>query len=59
MDSEISPGGYYIGFAVLAGLWVTPLSILWFLSFCLARRKHDPARVGFAWMKAVFPIWNL
>jgi hypothetical protein len=50
-------GGYYIGYCLLAGLWITPLSILWFISLCLARRKHDPARVGVAWMKATYPIW--
>ncbi len=49
----------YIGTAVLSGLWITPLSILWFISLCLARRKKDPARVGIAWMKAVFPFWVL
>ncbi|KAK4238354.1 hypothetical protein C8A03DRAFT_15175 [Achaetomium macrosporum] len=54
-----SIGGYYIGYCVLAGLWITPLSILWFISLCLARRKQDPARVGVAWMKATYPIWNL
>ncbi|KAK4126973.1 hypothetical protein N657DRAFT_640856 [Parathielavia appendiculata] len=47
----------YIVFTLLAGLFITPLSILWFISFCLARRKHDPARVGVAWIKAVFPLW--
>ena len=52
-------GGYYVGFTVLAGLFITPLSILWFLSFCLARKKNDPARVGISWMKVVFPFWNL
>jgi hypothetical protein len=52
-------GGYNVGFTVLAGLFITPLAILWFLSFCLARRKSDPARVGISWMKVVFPIWGL
>lgn len=49
----------YIASVVLSGLWITPLSILWFISFCLARRKQDPARVGIAWIKTVFPIWIL
>ncbi len=49
----------YIATTVLSGLWVTPLSILWFISLCLARRQKDPARVGVAWMKAVFPFWIL
>lgn len=47
----------YVGTIVLAGLWVKPLAILWFISLCLARRKSDPARDGIAWMKAVFPVW--
>jgi len=55
----MSDYGEYIGSVVLSGLWITPLSILWFISFCLARRKHDPARVGIAWMKTVFPFWVL
>jgi len=54
-----SYGRYIAGFTVLAGIFVLPLSILWFVSFCLARRRRDPARVGIAWMKAVFPTWNL
>lgn len=49
--------GYYIGSVVLYGLWVTPLIILWAMSLCLARGKGDPARTGFAWMKALFPIY--
>lgn len=53
--NEVAPS--LIGSIVLAGLWVTPLSILWFISLCLARRKSDPARVGLAWVKAVSPIW--
>ncbi len=46
----------YIGDTVLTGLWVTPLAVLWFISLCLARRRKDPARVGVAWLKAVFPV---
>lgn len=49
--------GYSIGYTVLAGLWITPLAILWFISLCLARRRDDPARVGVAWLKAAYPIW--
>lgn len=52
------PGGL-IGYTVLAGLFATPLAILWFISLCLARRKHDPARVGVAWIKTAFPFWVL
>ncbi|GAB1316097.1 hypothetical protein MFIFM68171_06307 [Madurella fahalii] len=46
-----------VGSIVLAGLWVTPLSVLWFVSLCLARRRSDPARVGIVWVKAVYPVW--
>ena len=42
--------GYQIGYTVLAGLYVTPLAVLWFITFCLARREQDPARVGIAWL---------
>jgi hypothetical protein len=51
--------GYQIGYTVLAGLYVTPLAVLWFITFCLARREQDPARVGIAWLKVVFPVWIL
>ena len=51
--------GYYIGYAVLAALWVKPLGILWLISLCLARRRDDPARAGIAWMKAITPFWSL
>jgi hypothetical protein len=49
--------GYTITSTILAGAWVTPLAILWFISLCLAPKRGDPARVGVAWMKAVFPFW--
>ncbi|KAL2172671.1 hypothetical protein VTG60DRAFT_4117 [Thermothelomyces hinnuleus] len=48
-----------IGFVILAGIFIVPLFILWIVSLVQVRRKHDPARVGFAWMKAVFPLWIL
>lgn len=51
--------GYQIGYTVLAGLYITPLAVLWFITFCLARREQDPARVGISWLKAVFPVWIL
>lgn len=51
--------GYQIGYAVLTGLFITPLAVLWFISFCLARRQRDPARVGIDWLKVVFPVWTL
>jgi hypothetical protein len=54
-----SLAGYQIGYTVLAGIYITPLAVLWFITFCLARREQDPARVGIAWLKAVFPVWIL
>jgi hypothetical protein len=55
---EISTGPRIAG-AALFGIWVTPLFIIWCISLCIARRKGDPARVGIAWLKAVFPFWIL
>jgi ABC-type multidrug transport system fused ATPase/permease subunit len=52
-----SLGGYQIGYTALSALYITPLAVLWFVSFCLARTKQDPARVGISWLKAVFPVW--
>ncbi|KAH6617128.1 hypothetical protein F5144DRAFT_596192 [Chaetomium tenue] len=54
-----SVAGYQIGYTALSALYITPLAVLWFISFCLAPRKHDPARVGISWLKAVFPLWIL
>ncbi|KAL2259524.1 hypothetical protein VTK26DRAFT_6781 [Humicola hyalothermophila] len=50
---------YEIGWAVIAGLFTTPLGILWIISLCLARRKSDPARAGIAWLKSITPFWNV
>jgi hypothetical protein len=58
-SSASSVYGSYIGAAVLAGIGITPLAVLWFISFCVARKKHDPARVGVTWMKVVYPFWLL
>lgn len=55
MDYE----SYVIGTTVLSGLFIIPLTVLWFITFCLARRRNDPARTGIAWLKAAFPIWTL
>ncbi|KAB5566290.1 hypothetical protein GE09DRAFT_732016 [Coniochaeta sp. 2T2.1] len=44
---------------VLTGLFIKPLFIIWMVSLCLARRKGDHARVGFTWMKLVFPSYIL
>lgn len=44
---------------VLTGIFIKPLFIIWLVSLCLARRKSDHARVGFTWMKLVFPFYIL
>lgn len=43
--------------AVLCGIFVLPLLIIWLVSFWLAPRKSDHARVGFTWMKLVFLLY--
>jgi hypothetical protein len=48
---------YFIGYTALSGLYIVPLTVLWFITFCLARKLHDPARVGIVWLKTVFPVW--
>ncbi len=61
-DTEVSfstTEAYYITNLVLYALFIKPLFILWVISLCIARRKSDPARVGFSWMKAVYPFWIL
>lgn len=50
---------YIVTYTVLAGLFIVPLTILWLVSFCYARKKNDPARVGLVWLKVVYPIWIL
>jgi len=49
--------GYFAAAAALYAIFVLPLFVLWCVSLCTARRKGDPARVGVAWMKAVYPFW--
>jgi len=44
---------------VLTGLFIKPLFVIWLVSLCLARRKNDHARVGFTWLKLVFPFYIL
>ncbi|OIW24633.1 hypothetical protein CONLIGDRAFT_101313 [Coniochaeta ligniaria NRRL 30616] len=44
---------------VLVGIFIKPLFIIWLVSLCLARRKSDHARLGFTWMKVVFPFYTL
>ncbi|KAK3897779.1 hypothetical protein C8A05DRAFT_19520 [Staphylotrichum tortipilum] len=41
------------------GVFIIPLSVLWFISLCTARRNNDPARTGIAWLKVTFPFWIL
>ena len=59
-DSSLSTAEVYdIVDVVMYGIFIKPLFILFVISLCLARRRSDPARVGFSWMKAVFPFWIL
>lgn len=44
---------------VLTGIFIKPLFIIWLVSLCLARRRSDHARIGFTWLKLVFPIYTL
>lgn len=36
------------------GFFAFPIFILWSITFCLARRRKDPARVAFTWLKVAF-----
>ncbi|KAK3312997.1 hypothetical protein B0H66DRAFT_644124 [Apodospora peruviana] len=47
---------YNIGIAVIDGIFIIPLTIIWVISLVRAPRNRDPARVGVGWLKAVFPI---
>jgi hypothetical protein len=59
MSSRSYYASLYIGYTVLSAIYIIPLTVLWFITFCLARKHHDPARVGIHWLKAVFPVWTL
>jgi hypothetical protein len=50
---------YMITETVLRTLWIIPLVILWRISLCLARRKHDHARSGIVLAKVGFALWIL
>jgi hypothetical protein len=56
-DSDIQT--WTIVNVVLTGIPIKPLFIIWLVSLCLARRKNDHARVGFTWLKLVFPFYIL
>lgn len=43
----------------LVSILVVPLFILWLVSLCLVRRKHDRARLGFLWMNLATPLFTL
>ncbi len=42
--------------AALGGIMIKPLFIIWIVALCMARRRSDPARAAFTWMKVVFPV---
>jgi hypothetical protein len=48
-----------IVYVFLYAVFIIPLSVLWFISLCSARRSNDPARTGIPWLKAVYPFWIL
>lgn len=50
---------YLIVNTVLVGIFIKPLFILWCISLCLARRRNDPARTAFTWLKVVYPLMVL
>ncbi|KAL2149272.1 hypothetical protein VTH82DRAFT_8620 [Thermothelomyces myriococcoides] len=54
-----NPNGVVVGFVVLSGIFIIPLFVVWIICLVQARRQNDPARVGVAWLKAVFPLWIL
>lgn len=47
---------YYYVSAVMAGMWCLPFTVFFVLSFFLARRKGDPARVAVVWLKILLPF---
>ncbi|OAA58648.1 hypothetical protein SPI_06721 [Niveomyces insectorum RCEF 264] len=47
---------YAIVNAVLTGILIKPLVILWVFALCLARRRKDPVRCGVSWLKAALPL---
>lgn len=42
--------------AALSGMWCIPFVVFFVLSFFLARRKGDPARVAVVWIKVLLPF---
>jgi hypothetical protein len=42
--------------AVLLGILIAPLLVLWISSLYLVRREDDPARMAFTYMKMVYPM---
>jgi hypothetical protein len=42
--------------AVLLGILIPPLLILWICNLYLVRREDDPARMAFTYMKIVYPM---
>ncbi|KLU81735.1 hypothetical protein MAPG_00817 [Magnaporthiopsis poae ATCC 64411] len=49
------PYYYYVN-AVMAGMWCLPFTVFFVLSFFLARRKGDPARVAVLLLKILLPF---
>ncbi|ERS97101.1 hypothetical protein HMPREF1624_06430 [Sporothrix schenckii ATCC 58251] len=51
MDSEFA---YIVSNAALTGIMILPVLVIWVLFLFQARRRKDPVRDGFAWLKASF-----
>ena len=48
--------GWYIAGAAMSGIVIMPLLILWAIALCTVRRRGDPARTAFRWMKVAMPF---
>ncbi|KAK2603477.1 hypothetical protein QQS21_004337 [Conoideocrella luteorostrata] len=51
-----SAQAWSIAHAAMTALIIIPLIVIWFLTIGLARRKGDPARAAFSWLKACHPF---
>ncbi|TWU72148.1 hypothetical protein ED733_003402 [Metarhizium rileyi] len=45
--------------AGLTGFILVPTIVVWLATLCLARRREDPARESFIWLKACHPLFLL
>ncbi len=52
-----SVSGYDIAAAVLYGLSILPLLVLFVVSLVTVRRRNDPVRLPFLWLKLAMPLF--